>query len=171
MGPPWSPGGGGAEGSAALDAAQDRPEPRHQLSRRAGLGDVVIRSQLQADDPVDVVALGREHENRDAALPADAPERLDAAQARQHDVQDHDRIASRQRFRGAAVSIVDSGRLEALLLEILAEHLAQLDVVINQEHSRHRSRIHYYVAMIPLVSRLAPRFGPPLHNFARGNQR
>ena len=59
---------GRAERVAALGAAQDRAEAGDQLPRRAGLGHVVVGAQLEPHDAVDVVALGGQHQHRDAAL-------------------------------------------------------------------------------------------------------
>ncbi|MCY1434566.1 hypothetical protein D9M71_506300 [compost metagenome] len=55
-----------------LHAAQYRPQARHQLARRAGLGYIVVGTQLKAGDAVDVVATGRQQQYRHLAARAHA---------------------------------------------------------------------------------------------------
>ena len=64
-------------------AAQDRLDPGQQLGAAERLGDVVVGTDLEPDDAVDLVALGREDDHRRGdALAAQDAEDLDAAHAR-----------------------------------------------------------------------------------------
>src|SRR3990170_115664 len=62
----------GAPGGPA--APEHGVHAREQLARIEGLGQVVVGAHLQADDAVDVIALGGEHDDRGArVLRAQAP--------------------------------------------------------------------------------------------------
>ena len=75
-------------------AAQHRVDARHQLARVEGLGQVVVGAHLQADDAVDVVALGGEHDDRGRGrLRAQAAADRQAVLARQHQVEHHQVVA------------------------------------------------------------------------------
>jgi hypothetical protein len=120
-----------------LHPPQDGAQPRRQLARRARLGDVVVRAQLEADDAVHVVAPRREHDHRDAARLPDAAQRLHAVHARHHHVEHHDVEVAFDRALRRARAIVHGADRKAVPLEVLGEHVAQLDVVVCQEHARH----------------------------------
>src|SRR5918997_6110000 len=68
--------------------AHDRTHPRHELSYRERLGNVVVSPELQPHDPVDLVVLRREHDDRNVALRPDSTAHLRAIYLGQHDVQD-----------------------------------------------------------------------------------
>ena len=59
-----------------------------QLRTAEWLGDVVVGADLEPDDAVDLVALGREDDHRGRhALASQDAEDLDAAHARQHHIE------------------------------------------------------------------------------------
>ena len=69
---------------------QDRFDPRHQLARVEGLGQVIVRPQLKAKDLINILIPGCHHQNRDGI--SGGPEvfaHLEASQAREHHIQDH----------------------------------------------------------------------------------
>ena len=69
-------------------AAEDRLDPGQQLGAAERLGDVVVGTDLQPHDTVDLVALGRQDDHRRGhALAAEDAEDLDAAHAREHHVE------------------------------------------------------------------------------------
>jgi hypothetical protein len=72
-------------------AAQVGLDARHQLARRERLGDVVVGAELQAEDLVELLPAGGQHDDRDVALGPDALAHLQAVHARQHDVE-HDEV-------------------------------------------------------------------------------
>ena len=59
------PRDGAPGGSARRAPAQHRVDARDQLARVERFGQVVVGAHLQADDAVDVLALRREHDDRD----------------------------------------------------------------------------------------------------------
>ena len=110
---------------------------RQQLARLKGLGQVVIRAQLQADDAVHCVALGREHEHRHAGgcagQGADAAAHLQAVHAGEHEIE-NDQIG-RAFLHGSqaagAVALVGKGK--AGLLQVFAHHAGQAGIVFNHQ--------------------------------------
>src|SRR4051794_3730097 len=72
-------------------AAERRLHARAELAHRERLGDVVVGAELEPEDLVDLLRLGREHDDRHGlALRPQAPADLQAVHARQHHVQDHE---------------------------------------------------------------------------------
>src|SRR6266545_3732435 len=71
----------------AAGAAQHGPHPGDQLPRGERLGQVVIGTHGQADQLVDLVALGGEHDDVGVAEGPDPPADLDPVDAGQHQVQ------------------------------------------------------------------------------------
>lgn len=124
-----------------MDAAQDRAQARRQLARRAGLGDVIVRAELETHDAVDVVAARGEHDHRYAARLPDAAQRFHAVHTRHHHVEHHDLESARDRKPRRGLPVVHRGHREAIALEVLAEHVAQLDDVVCQQHLRHAAMI------------------------------
>ena len=130
-------GGLGAGGLAA--AAQDRPQPGHQLARGARLGHVVVGAQFEADDAIHVVAPGGQHQHRHLAVGTDAAQGLDAVEARHHHVEHDNGVLPRQRRRDARLAIVANLHREALAPDVLLQHRRQLDVVVHQQNFVHRA--------------------------------
>ena len=52
------------------DASQERSHAAPKLADLEGLGDVVIRAKLEAEDLVELFVAGREHDDRHGALRA-----------------------------------------------------------------------------------------------------
>jgi hypothetical protein len=114
---------------------------RRQLARLERLGHIVVGAELQADDPVDVVPARGQHDDRNAARPADAPQRLHPVQARHHHVENHDLELARRGEPRRGLTVVHGGHLEPIALEVLDEHCRELDVVVRQQHLRHAAMI------------------------------
>src|SRR5205823_8089146 len=75
-----------SSGSGGLAAAQHGLEPRDQLARAERLGEVVVRTHLQAEDPLDlVVARGDEEDRRPVLVRPQPAADLGAVDAGQPD--------------------------------------------------------------------------------------
>ena len=86
-------------GEVAVRAAQQRLDPAHQLAQAERLGQVVVGAELEADDLVDLVVARRQDQDRHlGAGGADAAQHLEAVDAGQADVEDHE-------VRGLGVAI------------------------------------------------------------------
>ena len=105
-------------GEVAVRAAQERLDPAHQLAQPERLGQVVVGAQLQADDLVDLVVAGGEHQDRHlGAGGAHAAEDLEPVDPGQADIE-HDEV--RRLVHGQVEALLARGRdghLVALLLE------------------------------------------------------
>ncbi len=115
-------------------AAQHRVDARDELARIERLGQVVVGAHLEADDAIDVLALGRQHDDRHRlAGAAQAPAHGETVFAGQHEVE-HDQVR-----RVALQLLVELARvgkrrhLEALLGQIAGEQVAQAHVVVDDE--------------------------------------
>ena len=65
-------------------------DPREQLHGVEGLGDVVVRADVEAEHLVGVLALGRQQDDGHVALPPDRGERRNAVHLGHHHVQQHE---------------------------------------------------------------------------------
>jgi hypothetical protein len=102
-------------GGIGVDSAQSGAQPRHQLLGLGRLDHIVVGAGFQAQHHVDGVALRGEHHDRDIGLGADRLAHVDAAHARQHQVQQHQvglQLAQRGHYLGA---LADHRGLEARL--------------------------------------------------------
>src|SRR5688572_396821 len=69
-------------------AAENTLDPRDELTRVEGLGQVVVGADLEPDDLVDVLVAGGEHQDRHVRGLAHAAADLDPVDVRQHQVED-----------------------------------------------------------------------------------
>ena len=71
-------------------AAQHRTHAGHQLAQPVGLGDVVVGADLEADDGVDLGALGRDHDDGHVRPRPQLAAHVDARHLREHHVEQHE---------------------------------------------------------------------------------
>src|ERR1700677_2933317 len=116
--------------------AQDRTNARHQLTRIEGLAQVVAGAEFQANDPVDIVAARREHQDRRLVGRSQFAQHVEAADARQHHVENQNfELAGLQYFQGVA-AVVHALDLEVLGVQVFGEHLTKFAVVVDQQNPR-----------------------------------
>src|SRR5215210_2922534 len=114
--------------------AHDRAHPGHELPDCERLGDVIVGPELQAHDPVDLVVLRREHNDRDVALRPDPATHLRAVYLRQHDVQDEQvRLVRAERLE-RRLPISYGMYLETLPLQSMHEHLLDRGLIVHQQY-------------------------------------
>ena len=119
----------------AARAPQQRLDARHQLGDRERLGHVVVGAAAEALEHVVLGAARGQHEDRllgplGAQLAAD----VEAAHARQHHVEQHQRVAARRAPRRSPSSPdVDAGRRVAVVREHVAEAGADRRLVLDDE--------------------------------------
>ena len=149
-----------------LDAAQDGLDPGHQLAGVEGLGEVVVRPQLQAHDLVHVVGAGGEHDDGHRAVLAQPAADLPAVHPGHHQIQ-HDQVRLEPARRFQALLPVPRGvHAEALAVEVEPGELDDaLFVVYDQNGGRHGGLpLPLSLNQLPGVSRPGPpgsRRGPP----------
>src|SRR5688500_7065068 len=76
---------GRRSGTHHLGTAQRRLDAAAELAHRERLGDVVVGADLEAEDLVDLVVLGREHDDRDLAAGPQPAADLDPVELWKHD--------------------------------------------------------------------------------------
>ena len=130
-----------SSGSSSVDrvapgharAAQRGLDAAAELAQRERLGDVVVGAELEAEDLVDLLGLGREHDDRDGAARPQAPADLEPVEPRHHHVE-HDEVEGRlaeARQRLAAVDRLHD--LVAVLAQRIAEQRLDRLLVVDQQ--------------------------------------
>ncbi len=117
-------------------AAQHHLDARQQLARIEGLGQVVVRTHLQAQDAVQQGAARREHDHGDVGAFAQAAAQGQAVGAGQHQVQ-HDevgRMPAQPVPHGLAVT--HGGRTHARGAQVVAQQLADVGIVVHHQDAR-----------------------------------
>ena len=119
-------------------SSQDGIHPRDQLAGREGLGQVVVRSELEPGQPVGLLGEGGDHDHRQLRAVADPAAQRQPVGSGQHQVE-HDqarRLALEQVACRLAVT-----RLQCavpLLLQVADDHVANDGLVVDDENSAHR---------------------------------
>lgn len=128
---------GGPAAGRLLDAPQHGPYPGLDDLGTGGLDDVVVGAGLQADDDVEVVTAGGQHDDRQLAALADPAADLHAVDAGQHEVEQQQiRPELRERVetglpRGSGAHLVPAAPEPEL------DAFADGGVVFYQEHAGH----------------------------------
>ena len=113
-------------------APKYRIHPGREFARQKGFGQVVVGPLLQADDAIDRIALRGEHHDRQIiAGIAQAPQQAEAIFPRQHQIK-HQQIGPLNRKAGGKLfGRFKAAHVIAVALQIGAEHLAQVGIVIH----------------------------------------
>src|SRR5499427_6529104 len=116
-------------------AAQHRLYASDDLARTEGLADIVVGAQLQAEQAVDLLDAGRDHDDRQLARGrAQRLADLQPALARQHQVQQDQVHLVRAHPRLDLVAAVEHAHLEAVLGEVVTQQPSQLLLVLDDQH-------------------------------------
>ena len=128
--------------TAPHGAAQDAANPGDQLSRIEWFDDIVIRADLEADDPVGRLAPGSQQDSRDRPGFRQMAAQRQAIFARHHDVE-QDQIGglrAQQAARlGRAGGLADG---EPLADKIFGQGFAQSRLVIDQQYKCRCGIVH-----------------------------
>jgi hypothetical protein len=126
---------------ACSDAPEHRLYPRHQLTDAEGFGQVVVGAELQAEHAVELGGLGRRHQDRHVARPgAQALADLQAVQAGQHQVEDHQVVGLRLSLRQASGAVEGEADLATQVGQVQADQLGDVAVVFDDEDAARRAR-------------------------------
>ncbi len=124
----------GRVGKVAVGASKERLDPAHQLPQAERLCEVVVGAELQADDLVDLLVPGGQHEDRRLRpRGAQPPEHLEPVHAGQADVE-HDEV--RGLVRGEVEAFLAGPRdrdLVALLLERVLDTARDRELVFDDQ--------------------------------------
>jgi hypothetical protein len=111
--------------------------PGGQLGGTEGLGHVVIGSQAQPPNFVNVV-LPCGHENdRNLTAFADAPADSETAGSRKHEIQNDQVPAGFLRFLLSKIAVFDDSALEVFGLQVIPHQLRNAAVVLNDQYLFH----------------------------------
>jgi hypothetical protein len=126
-------------------APEHRAHAGRQLARREGLRDVVVCAQLEADDPIRLLAAGGQHDDRQARARPDPAAELEAVHAGKHQVEDDEvrRVVLEEPSRAVAVTRFE--RPIALSLQVADDHLAHDGFVVDDEDGAHATIVRHRV--------------------------
>ncbi len=112
-------------------AAEDSFHARRKLAWIERLGKIIVGSQFQADDAVDILPTGGQHQHWNPALSAKPLQNLEAVQARQHHIQNNKVIAALLGVFQTRLAVMGTLDREAFPLQKLFQKAAQFDVVVD----------------------------------------
>jgi len=116
--------------------AQRRLHPRAELSHGERLGDVVVGAELEADDLVDLLRLGGEHDDRDRAARPQPATDLEAVHPGHHHVE-HDEVEPLLAEAGERLTAVRGTHdLVAVLLQRVAQQRLDGLLVVGQQDAQ-----------------------------------
>src|SRR3989449_698216 len=113
---------------------KDCVDPREDLAHGEGLGDVVVGAELEADDLVHIGVFRGDHDDRYSAAPPQSAAEIEAAHARQHQVEQDQVRARRARSAQAGRTIARLMYREAGCDQVVLQHLPDSLVVLDDEH-------------------------------------
>jgi hypothetical protein len=120
-----------------LIASQHRVDARQELAEGIGLGHIVVRPDLQPDHGVDLRAFGCNHDDRHAALLADAPAQFDPVDAGQHEIKQHQIYAAAREQEQALFAGRSRAHRIAFASELVDQRLPVGFLILNDKNSRH----------------------------------
>ncbi|MGC1998990.1 MAG: hypothetical protein WA658_03995, partial [Candidatus Acidiferrales bacterium] len=97
-----------------------------------------VGADFEAVDAIDIVAAGSEHDHGEARFLTDLAERFKAFQLGKHYIEDHQGEVAGNGALEAFCAVVRDVDAEAFGLEVLAEKLAKLNVIIDHENAGQR---------------------------------
>src|SRR5664279_2268361 len=117
-----------------------RPAPQHgvdageQLARIEGFGKVVVGADLEADDAVDILDLGGEHDDRRHVVGgAQAPADRQAVLAGQHQVEDDEVHGLARQQAVERLGVFGQQHLETLLRQIASQQVANTGIIVDDD--------------------------------------
>src|SRR4051812_36871968 len=122
-------------GATRGTAPQQRPDPRQQLLALERLDQVIVGAAVEAGDAVLGLGAGGQHQDRHVAIAAQAPTDLDPVESRQAEVED-DEVGKEAGSDVERLGSVGGGAdFVALVAERAAEHVGDVDVVLDDENA------------------------------------
>ena len=151
----------------AFAAAQHRFDPQHHLTRAERLGDVVVRSQLETDNTIELFTLGGEHDQGDGGgfgIALENPGQLEPVQSWEHEVEDNQVRGGFANGVESGVAAVLDGNVESLLLEVVLEDFGDGGLVFDDEdvcplHARVEHSTEFSTESVENLEEKAPGIG------------
>ena len=135
--------GGGLGGSAFArcgnsgGAAKNGADAGEQLAGIEGLGEVVVGSDFEADDAVNIFAARGEEDDADLGGCAQAAQHLEAIEAGQHDIEQDDGEVAGEGAMQTELAVMLGGDGKAVTREIVLDHGGKFSVVVDEENRFH----------------------------------
>src|SRR5438132_2353058 len=120
-----------------LGAPEHRTDPGDELLRAEGLGEVVVRAELQADELVGLLAAAREHDDGDRRLATDRAGDVEAIDLGKPEIEHHEIGPRRAEDGERGPPVVRDLHAEARVLEVVARELDDLRLVVDDEDPLH----------------------------------
>ena len=118
-----------------MDAAQHHLHACHDLAGTEGLGDVIVRTQLQSQEAVKFLRLGAEHDDRHVGFLANLAAHHQSVLFGHHDIQHNDvRARSAHHFEGL-IAVVSREHLVLFPAEVDSQRLVHARVVVRHKHA------------------------------------
>jgi hypothetical protein len=117
--------------------AQNGADAGDEFAGIEGLGDIVIGTDLKAEDAVHGFSTGGEENDGNAGVSPQGLEKFKAGAAGKHDIKDDHVVFAGERGLKAGAMIEDSIDLKALVLQKALEEGDQSLVVVNDEYAAH----------------------------------
>ena len=115
-------------------AAQHGADAGQQLPRVERLRHVVVGAEFQADDPVGLLAHRGQHDDRHVGLGAQPAGEVEAAFARQHQVEHHEVIMPVGEGAAGLPGVAHRGHAHAmLLLQEARQQIADLAIIVHHQ--------------------------------------
>ena len=118
-------------------AAQDGPDARQQFPSRIRLRHVVVGTELETHDDVDLAVLRGEHDDGHARALSQLAAHLGTREPGQHEIEQHEVGPRAIELGDRREAVLDDRRLVALPAEKVGERLAQRGLVFNDEDAGH----------------------------------
>ncbi len=151
-------------GRLGIAAAQKGVRARHEFADAKRLGDVIVRPEVQAENDVFLLALGREHDDGrlDAALAHRAAD-LVAVHFGEHDIEQYQVVIARKRQREAALSLRGGIDHAAARDEVVLQPAEQRRIVFDNQDTAagHAGVPRATVKVLPFPGWLETRTVPP----------
>ena len=117
-----------------LSPADDRLDPALDLQRVKGLGHVIVRPVIQAQDLVHVISARREHDDRHFREFADLLQDLEAGQLREHDIEQDDIKLLLADLGHRLLAVIGAVDFISLLHEAESEPLDDHSLIIHDQY-------------------------------------
>jgi len=123
-----------------VGSAQQRAGPSRQLSGRERFDEVVVGTEVEADDAIRLTVAPRQHDDRQMPPPvtrldrSQALEDVEAPKSRQRQIEGHQRRRRRLDHAHGGESVVDGEHLEPVRLERPRDSSSDAVIVIDDQH-------------------------------------
>src|SRR5262249_22143956 len=125
-----------ALGDGAGRAAQQRADARDQLGGAERLGHVVVGADLEAQELVALTGARGHHQDRNVALLSNAARDLEAVNAGEPQVENHERRLDPGEVRQGPPAVRRGVALEPRRLKVLLDQVCDARVVFDDQYSR-----------------------------------